>query len=47
MIRFIMALYILAVNGFAVPDAVWVISWVMLGITCISAAAKAFTNLAK
>ena len=47
MIRFIMGLYILAANGLAIPDAVWIISWVMFGITCICAAAKAFTKLAE
>lgn len=40
MIRFVMCLYILTANGFAVPDAVWSISWVMLGIMTVCAAAK-------
>lgn len=40
MIRFVMCLYILAANGFVVPEAVWAISWVMLGITTICAAVK-------
>lgn len=30
MIRFILGLYILAANGIAIPDAVWVISWITL-----------------
>lgn len=47
MIRFVMALYILAANGFAVPDTVWTISWVMFGITVICAAVKAFDKFAK
>lgn len=47
MIRFIMALYIIAENGLAIPETVWTISWVMLGITCIVLAAKAFAELVK
>ena len=41
MAMFIMGLYILAANGFVIPDPIWTISWVLLGFTCFCAVAKA------
>ena len=41
MVRFILCLYILAANGFVIPDPIWTISWVWFGVACVCAAAKA------
>lgn len=37
MVIFILALYIIAANGFAIPDAVWTISWVAFGLAVMKA----------
>lgn len=33
MITFILLLYVLAANGFVIPEAIWTISWVLFATT--------------